>query len=140
MSIRDELFETFRKRHKGVMEPEEVLLTSNSLHRLFINHFQLNILYKCWSCIYYVYFSHWSSPPDFRHTYFHIYLHNTPMNGSWGDFILSMSMSLLGFLVGRVRIFWFGSWIVVVSLMCDPFILLYWKPLLFLSLGRAFGV
>ena len=62
------------------------------------------------------------------------------MNGSWGDFILSMSISLPGFLVGRVRISWFGSWIAVVSLMCDRFILLYWKPPLFLSLGRAFGV
>lgn len=36
LSIRDELFETFRKRHKGVMEPEEVLLTSNSLHRMLL--------------------------------------------------------------------------------------------------------
>ncbi|KAH9741844.1 protein DGS1 [Citrus sinensis] len=32
LSIRDELFETFRKRHKGVMEVEEVQMTSNSLH------------------------------------------------------------------------------------------------------------
>ncbi|KAK2967221.1 hypothetical protein RJ640_000695 [Escallonia rubra] len=32
LSIRDELFETFRKRHKGVMELEEVQLTANSLH------------------------------------------------------------------------------------------------------------
>ncbi|KAH7522240.1 hypothetical protein FEM48_Zijuj07G0117300 [Ziziphus jujuba var. spinosa] len=33
LSIRDELFETFRRRHRGVMELEEVQLTSNSLHR-----------------------------------------------------------------------------------------------------------
>uniref|UniRef100_A0A803KMH6 Uncharacterized protein n=1 Tax=Chenopodium quinoa TaxID=63459 RepID=A0A803KMH6_CHEQI len=33
MSIRDELFETFRKRHRGVMDSEEVQLTANSLHR-----------------------------------------------------------------------------------------------------------
>lgn len=33
LSIRDELFETFRKRDKGVMELEEVQLTANSLHR-----------------------------------------------------------------------------------------------------------
>ena len=45
-----------------------------------------------------------------------------------------------GYLVGRVRISWFGSWIALVFLMCDPFILLYWKPLPFLSLGRTFGV
>lgn len=36
LSIRDELFETFRKRHKGVMEIEEVQLTSNSLHRMLL--------------------------------------------------------------------------------------------------------
>ncbi|PKA46274.1 hypothetical protein AXF42_Ash020025 [Apostasia shenzhenica] len=36
ISIRDELFETFRKRHKGVMESEEVQLTSNSLHRMLL--------------------------------------------------------------------------------------------------------
>ncbi|KAK4764627.1 hypothetical protein SAY86_025717 [Trapa natans] len=36
LSIRDELFETFRKRHKGVMELEEVQLTSNSLHRMLL--------------------------------------------------------------------------------------------------------
>ncbi|KAE8037586.1 hypothetical protein FH972_010164 [Carpinus fangiana] len=36
LSIRDELFETFRKRHKGVMEPEEVQLTSNSLRRMLL--------------------------------------------------------------------------------------------------------
>lgn len=36
LSIRDELFETFRKRHKGVMEIEEVQMTSNSLHRMLL--------------------------------------------------------------------------------------------------------
>ncbi|XP_020587985.1 protein DGS1, mitochondrial isoform X2 [Phalaenopsis equestris] len=36
ISIRDELFETFRKRHKGVMEMEEVQLTANSLHRMLL--------------------------------------------------------------------------------------------------------
>ncbi|GMH10333.1 hypothetical protein Nepgr_012174 [Nepenthes gracilis] len=36
LSIRDELFETFRKRHKGVMEVEEVQLTANSLHRMLL--------------------------------------------------------------------------------------------------------
>ncbi|KAL8129396.1 hypothetical protein V2J09_018551 [Rumex salicifolius] len=36
ISIRDELFETFRKRHKGVMEAEEVQLTANSLHRMLL--------------------------------------------------------------------------------------------------------
>ncbi|XP_059665453.1 protein DGS1, mitochondrial [Cornus florida] len=36
LSIRDELFETFRKRHKGVMELEEVNLTANSLHRMLL--------------------------------------------------------------------------------------------------------
>ncbi|KAG7947738.1 hypothetical protein I3843_14G108800 [Carya illinoinensis] len=36
LSIRNELFETFRKRHKGVMEPEEVQLTSNSLRRMLL--------------------------------------------------------------------------------------------------------
>ncbi|KAL6952837.1 Protein dgs1, mitochondrial [Sarracenia purpurea var. burkii] len=36
LSIRDELFETFRKRHKGVMEQEEVQLTANSLHRMLL--------------------------------------------------------------------------------------------------------
>ncbi|KAJ6795017.1 protein DGS1, mitochondrial-like isoform X1 [Iris pallida] len=36
ISIRDELFETFRRRHKGVMEVEEVQLTSNSLHRMLL--------------------------------------------------------------------------------------------------------
>ncbi|KAG0473744.1 hypothetical protein HPP92_015601 [Vanilla planifolia] len=36
IAIRDELFETFRKRHKGVMEMEEVQLTSNSLHRMLL--------------------------------------------------------------------------------------------------------
>ncbi|EPS59342.1 hypothetical protein M569_15465, partial [Genlisea aurea] len=34
ISIRDELFETFRKRQKGVMEREEVQLTADSLHRM----------------------------------------------------------------------------------------------------------
>ncbi|CAN6560312.1 unnamed protein product [Malus baccata var. baccata] len=36
LSIRDELFETFRKRHKGMMDHEEVQLTSNSLHRMLL--------------------------------------------------------------------------------------------------------
>lgn len=36
LSIRDELFETFRKRHRGVMEAEEVQLTANSLHRMLV--------------------------------------------------------------------------------------------------------
>ncbi|KAI3910260.1 hypothetical protein MKW92_027809 [Papaver armeniacum] len=36
LSIRDELFETFRRRHKGVMELEEVQLTSDSLHRMLL--------------------------------------------------------------------------------------------------------
>ncbi|KAL4578593.1 hypothetical protein LXL04_014718 [Taraxacum kok-saghyz] len=36
IAIRDELFETFRKRHKGVMELEEVQLTSLSLHRMLL--------------------------------------------------------------------------------------------------------
>ncbi|XP_076926102.1 protein DGS1, mitochondrial-like [Bidens hawaiensis] len=36
IAIRDELFETFRKRHRGVMELEEVQLTSNSLHRMLL--------------------------------------------------------------------------------------------------------
>lgn len=36
LSIRDELFDTFRKRHKGVMELEEVQLTTNSLHRMLL--------------------------------------------------------------------------------------------------------
>ncbi|KAL6518705.1 hypothetical protein OROHE_017755 [Orobanche hederae] len=34
LAIRDELFETFRKRQKGVMEREEVQLTADSLHRV----------------------------------------------------------------------------------------------------------
>ncbi|KAL6563725.1 hypothetical protein OROGR_002684 [Orobanche gracilis] len=34
LAIRDELFETFRKRQKGVMEREEVQLTADSLHRM----------------------------------------------------------------------------------------------------------
>ncbi|KAG7555025.1 Nuclear control of ATP synthase 2 [Arabidopsis suecica] len=37
LSIRDELFDTFRKRHKGVMETEEVQLTQDSLHRMLRN-------------------------------------------------------------------------------------------------------
>ncbi|XP_061372571.1 protein DGS1, mitochondrial [Gastrolobium bilobum] len=36
LSIRDELFETFRKRHQGIMDHEEVQLTSNSLHRMLL--------------------------------------------------------------------------------------------------------
>ncbi|KAK9673552.1 hypothetical protein RND81_12G174900 [Saponaria officinalis] len=36
LSIRDELFDTFRKRHKGVMDSEEVQLTANSLHRMLL--------------------------------------------------------------------------------------------------------
>ncbi|KAJ8766799.1 hypothetical protein K2173_008353 [Erythroxylum novogranatense] len=36
LSIRDELFETFRKRQKGVMEAEEVQLTANSLRRMLL--------------------------------------------------------------------------------------------------------
>ncbi|BFG30205.1 hypothetical protein CerSpe_164790 [Prunus speciosa] len=36
LSIRDELFETFRKRHRGMMDLEEVQLTSNSLHRMLL--------------------------------------------------------------------------------------------------------
>ncbi|XP_058107357.1 protein DGS1, mitochondrial isoform X2 [Magnolia sinica] len=36
LSIRDELFETFKRRHKGVMELEEVQLTANSLHRMLL--------------------------------------------------------------------------------------------------------
>lgn len=36
LSIRDELFETFRKRHKGVMELDEVQLTAKSLHRMLL--------------------------------------------------------------------------------------------------------
>ncbi|KAL7126999.1 hypothetical protein ABFS83_14G224900 [Erythranthe nasuta] len=36
LSIRDELFETFRKRQKGVMEREEVKLTADSLHRMLV--------------------------------------------------------------------------------------------------------
>ncbi|XP_052185734.1 protein DGS1, mitochondrial [Diospyros lotus] len=36
LSIRDEIFETFRRRHKGVMELEEVQLTANSLHRMLL--------------------------------------------------------------------------------------------------------
>ncbi|XP_073155117.1 protein DGS1, mitochondrial [Henckelia pumila] len=36
LSIRDELFETFRKRQKSVMELEELQLTSDSLHRMLL--------------------------------------------------------------------------------------------------------
>ncbi|XP_068637325.1 protein DGS1, mitochondrial-like isoform X2 [Aristolochia californica] len=36
ISIRDELFETFRTRHKGVMELEEVRLTEDSLHKMLL--------------------------------------------------------------------------------------------------------
>ncbi|KAJ4840616.1 hypothetical protein Tsubulata_020918 [Turnera subulata] len=36
LSIRDELFETFKKRDKGVMDVEEVQLTANSLHRMLL--------------------------------------------------------------------------------------------------------
>ncbi|XP_068641616.1 protein DGS1, mitochondrial-like isoform X2 [Aristolochia californica] len=36
ISIRDELFETFRARHKGVMELEEVRLTADSLHKMLL--------------------------------------------------------------------------------------------------------
>ncbi|KAL8483565.1 hypothetical protein ACS0TY_026302 [Phlomoides rotata] len=36
LAIRDELFETFRKRQKGVMDREEVQLTSDSLHRMLL--------------------------------------------------------------------------------------------------------
>ncbi|KAI9086835.1 hypothetical protein K1719_031158 [Acacia pycnantha] len=36
LSIRDELFETFRKRHDGIMELQEVKLTADSLHRMLL--------------------------------------------------------------------------------------------------------
>ncbi|CAA7388402.1 unnamed protein product [Spirodela intermedia] len=36
LSIRDELFETFRRRHKGVIEHEDVQLSANSLHRMLL--------------------------------------------------------------------------------------------------------
>ncbi|KAG9154098.1 hypothetical protein Leryth_000589 [Lithospermum erythrorhizon] len=36
LAIRDELFDTFKKRNKGAMEPEEVQLTADSLHRMLI--------------------------------------------------------------------------------------------------------
>ncbi|CAI8586665.1 unnamed protein product [Vicia faba] len=36
LSIRDELFDTFRKRHQGIMDLEEVRLTSESLHRMLL--------------------------------------------------------------------------------------------------------
>ncbi|KAL2316905.1 hypothetical protein Fmac_030781 [Flemingia macrophylla] len=36
LSIRDELFDTFRKRQQGIMDHEEVKLTSDSLHRMLL--------------------------------------------------------------------------------------------------------
>ncbi|WVZ56969.1 hypothetical protein U9M48_007426 [Paspalum notatum var. saurae] len=36
ISIRDELFETFKQRDKGVMEKQEVQLTEDSLHRMLV--------------------------------------------------------------------------------------------------------
>lgn len=54
LSIRDELFETFRKRQKGVMEREEVQLTADSLHRLVNNSMIVNfgsMLLKQFICI-----------------------------------------------------------------------------------------
>jgi len=36
ISIKDELFETFKQRDKGVMENQEVQLTEDSLRRLSI--------------------------------------------------------------------------------------------------------
>ena len=36
ISIRDDLFETFRGRQKGVMQVDEMQLTSNSVHRVFL--------------------------------------------------------------------------------------------------------
>ncbi|EOY32949.1 Dgd1 suppressor 1 isoform 1 [Theobroma cacao] len=36
LSIRDDLLDTFKKRQKGVMDTEEVQLTSNSLHRMLL--------------------------------------------------------------------------------------------------------
>ncbi|XP_020210284.1 protein DGS1, mitochondrial [Cajanus cajan] len=36
LSIRDELFDTFRKRHQGIMDHEEVKLTADSLHRMLL--------------------------------------------------------------------------------------------------------
>nr|GMD21431.1 protein DGS1, mitochondrial [Ipomoea batatas] len=39
LSIRDDLFHTFRKRQKGAMEPEEVQITANSLHR-FVHYYK----------------------------------------------------------------------------------------------------
>ncbi|KAF6156996.1 hypothetical protein GIB67_039757, partial [Kingdonia uniflora] len=41
LSIRDKLFETFRKRHKGVMKLEEVQLAQNSLHEMLLAFTQL---------------------------------------------------------------------------------------------------
>ena len=58
------------------------------------------------------------------------------MNGSWGDFILSMSMSLPRFLVGKVRISWFGSWIAVVFLMCDHLYCFIESPFFFFPLAE----
>lgn len=40
LSIRNELFETFRRRHKGVVEHEEVQLTEKSLHRMLLDFTQ----------------------------------------------------------------------------------------------------
>ncbi|KAI4383709.1 hypothetical protein MLD38_009515 [Melastoma candidum] len=36
LAIRDELFDTFKKRHKSVMDVEELQLTVNSLHRMLL--------------------------------------------------------------------------------------------------------
>ena len=41
---------------------------------------------------------------------------------------------------GWLMISWFGSWLIVVFLMFALFITHYWKPLMFLSLSRAFIV
>ncbi|KAK4482779.1 hypothetical protein RD792_009948 [Penstemon davidsonii] len=43
LSIRDELFETFRKRQKSVMQREEVQLTADSLHRMLLAFSQQTI-------------------------------------------------------------------------------------------------
>ncbi|KAF6139035.1 hypothetical protein GIB67_010761 [Kingdonia uniflora] len=42
LSIRDKLFETFRKRHKGVMELKEVQLTQNSLYEILLAFTELS--------------------------------------------------------------------------------------------------
>ena len=47
------------------------------------------------------------------------------MTRKWGDFTLFLSMFLLEYQGGRVMMFWFSSWIVVVFLMCASFIILY---------------